>query len=161
MGENSTYSDLVRLLISSPFMESQDRLVVKGVVYKLNLDSTNLEDINDKIKGQVELEAKVSYLLGVYRTKVNELQFDLEEEESAKQQELPDKDIGGYRITDKEKKARIAVDPDVALLRRRVASLQSLYQDLQNLYRIVFNRNEKLTNLCVNYRRELKVDSEA
>lgn len=153
-----TLKRLVLRLAKNEFLAPEDRSVVKDVVYALILDTETVEDVNEKLKGQVRLEADMVYLMGVYRDLKNEFTYELEEEEGHVLLDTPRRNDDGYKTSAKELKAHSVTNPEVAVKRRRLASVTSLYESLQLLWKIVFARNEKLEQLSVNYRKELKAD---
>jgi hypothetical protein len=158
MSSDFIFQQLARLILESPYVDPEDRLVLKQVVYRLKLYATNLEDINDKIKGQIEIEAAISYMSGKYLQKMNDAQAEMEEIEATKLSQMPDKTDIGYKVTEKERKTLLAIDPDTAIARKRFSEKQTLYKNLQSILKIVFKRDDKINNLCVNYRKELKLD---
>jgi hypothetical protein len=153
-----TLSRLVAIILQNPGLDAEDRIVVKDVVYKSKLDLTSFEDVNDKIKGQVEIEAGIAYLLGKYRDQLTDLRYDLDEEESTAILEVPKKNEQGYKTSTRELKAYQSVNPEVAVKRRRVSAAESLYATFEALWKIVFARNDKLRELSINYRRDQESD---
>jgi len=153
-----SFQRLVKFIIENEFLESEDRSVIKEVIYKLELDLTTFEEVGDKIKGQIKIEADIAYLLGRYRDKVNEMRIELEEEEAHVFLEVPKRNEDGYKTSSREFKAYQFSNPEIAIKRRRFVVLESLFDSLQLLCRIVFARNDKLKELSINYRREMKID---
>lgn len=154
-----SYMRLAKRIVSSPIMTAEDRQVVKDILFNLSLDAKSYTDMNTKWEGQQSIEADVLYLLGEYRDKWQENQFRYEEEEAGIMiDDVPSVGPTGKKTTVKETKAYIAVNPDLAVLRRELYQYSSLFQDIQNLVKYVFARNDKLDNINVNYRRELKAD---
>jgi hypothetical protein len=153
-----TFQRLVKFLIENEFLETEDRLVIKDVVYKLELDLETFEDVNEKIKGQIKIEADLVYLLGKYRDACADLRFDVDEEEADVFLKTPKRNEDGYRTSGQELKAYQTADPEVAIKRRRLQQAESLYESLQLLCRVVFARNSKLEQLSVNYRKEIQTD---
>jgi len=149
---------LVKQVLTSEFLESEDRPVIKEVVYRLELDLHGFEDVNQKIQKQIEIEADMVYLLSKYRNVAAESKFDLEEEQAGVFLDSPRINNGGYKATANELKAYQLTHPDVAVKRRRNQAAQALYETLQEISMIVFGRNKKLNELSVNYRQELKAD---
>jgi len=149
---------LANEIINNEYLEEVDRLVVKQLVYRLKLDLSQFEEVNEKIKGQMELEADLVYLLSKYRKLTDERKFELEEQEAEVLLDVPHRNPDGYKTGAKEFRAHQLLDPNVAVERRRNSLAAALYHDLQNLSAMVFGRNKKLNELSVNYRKEMAAD---
>ena len=150
---------LAKRLVTSPVMTKEDRQVVKDILFTMSLDRASFEDLDQKWQGQIESEANVLYLQSVYRDKWQEKQFEYDEEESGILiDDVPAYGSSGKKITGKEVKAHLAVHPDLAVKRRELYMYTSLFKDIQSLVKFVFDRNQKLENVNVNYRREIKTD---
>lgn len=149
---------LVQYIVKHDFLETEDRPVVKEVIYKLELDLETFEEVNEKLKGQIKLEADMVYLLGKYRDICNDLKIELDEEEATVFLDAPKRNDEGYKTSAKEFKAYQLAHPEIAVKRRRLVAVESLLATLTLLSKVVFARNDKLEQLSVNYRKELAAD---
>jgi len=156
---DSSYKNLAQLIMDAAHFEEEHRPDLKKVVYRLSLDSVdNIENVNEKIKSQMEMEATMVFLLGYYRGCQFELDNDIEREENLAVLDTPSKNEDGYKLSAKQFRASYLANQDVAVLRMRLSPLKSLVMNLDNLFTIVIKRNQKLEQLSINYRREQNID---
>lgn len=156
---DSSYKQLAQLIMNSPHFDEEHRPDLKRVVYRLSLDRVdNVEHVNAKIKGQMEMEATMVFLVGHYRGIQYELDNDIEREEGLATLDVPTKTADGYKTTAKQAKAQVLANEEVAVLRMKLSPLKSLVMDLENIFTLVLKRNQKLEQLSINYRREQNID---
>lgn len=154
-----SFRRLTNLLLLSPCVQDHDRIVIKKIVYRLNLDSSTLEDINIKIHKQIEMEADMIYLLSTYRRLLSGAKSSLDEEEDSVLLCSTSKSTEGYKLRSKEMRAKVNLNAEVAVLRMRFSEVSLFMEELNGLARVIFGRNAKLEHLSNNYRKELSVDS--
>ncbi len=153
------YKQLAQLVITSTSFNKEHRQEIKDIVFSLDLDNIEgIGDVNEKIKGQMDMEATMVFLLGFYRQRQMEMVGDLEREEGLALLDVPTKDAEGYKTGAKSAKAQVVTAQDVASLKLNLTPLKSLYEDLENLFNILLRRNRKLEELSINYRREKAID---
>lgn len=149
---------LVQYAVHHESLDPDDRPSIKDVIFQLALDLDTVEEVNEKFKGQIKLEADMVYLLGKYRDKCNDLKIELEEEEASVFLDAPKRNDEGFKTSTREFKAYQLTNPEIAVKRRRLAACESLLSSLVLLSKVVFARNDKLEQLSVNYRKELAAD---
>jgi hypothetical protein len=151
------YKLLVRQLVTNELLSSEDRAVVKEIVFALDLQGdVSLSDVNLKWIDQQRIEASMVYLLNTYERLMAKTEAELEEIEATARLDMPK----GAAGNEQERKAYVRLDPNVAVHKDRVLNAKSLYQDLDRLAKTVFRRDKKLDSLTVNYRRELQADEQ-
>ena len=165
------YKLLVRQILTNSQLTSEDRQVVKDIVYGLDLTGEDsLTDVNDKWIIQQRLEASIIYLLCKYEKAVGRseailegIMSGLEEVESVARLDMP-KDYSNVE----SRKAYVRLDPDVAVHKGRVLEAKQaileakeLYSDIDRLAKTVFRRDKKIENMNVNVRRQMVADENA
>jgi hypothetical protein len=147
---------LVRELLEHECLLAGDAPVIKGLVYKLEIQASNLVEVNEKIEIQVGIEADMLYLLSKYRRYLTEDELSLDIEEA--QTELDHRTNNAEKMTVREVKASVTTEPMVALGRSRCSAKRDFWSIILWLSKMVFARDLKLKELATNYRRELRLD---
>jgi hypothetical protein len=165
------YKLLVRQILTNSLLTSEDRQVVKDIVYGLDLTGEDsLTDVNDKWVIQQRLEASIIYLLCKYEKAVGRAEAvmdgvtsGLEEVEASARLDTPKE----YSNAE-SRKAYVRLDPDVAVHKLRVneakqaiLEAKELYNDIDRLAKTVFRRDKKIENMNVNVRRQMTADENA
>lgn len=160
MSTNEKYLFLKRVL-ENPELDSCDRPVLKSVITKISISTNelNLESINDLWADQIDLEARMLYLIGKYSHLEDKASEIVDTIEGSYLLQLPDKmPDTNRRINKEDRMAMLRNEEEVRFERYKIIDIRALVRDLSNLHRLVIGRNQKLENISVNYRRELKAD---
>jgi hypothetical protein len=157
----STPYDLVAArIVSNELLNAGDRIVVKRIVHALSLDGpSQLEDVNTKTKMQMDIEADIIYLLGVYGDKLVKYDSALERMEAVKRLDIPERSLRDKKYSVADQAAILTLNTDVQKMRAKQRMAKSLNIDIDRLAKIVFRRDSKLDRLTVNYRREVAADT--
>lgn len=159
MERDRSFQLLVGLILENEYLDPSDRQTVKDIIYGLNLTSDgSFDDINNKWEMQIELETLIVYLVRKYTKVLAGVSKEHDDMFADKRLSVDDYSSAGKKYTAEDKKSLVRLDPDLNVLIDRSLNINLLVQDLQDVMRIVFGRNQKLDHLTVNYRRELAND---
>ena len=143
-----------------PHLKIEDHQVVSKVCNYIRISSTEeLGIINEALRDQVEIEAACVYLTSKYGRLLNKLEQRLDEHKAGKSVELGSKDDEGLKWTKQAKEQwLLAMDAQYATQTEVISKCHTLITMLRGLSTIVFNRDRKLEQLSVNYRKDLEFD---
>lgn len=160
MDARTGYELFAARVLNSGYLDRSDHCVVERVAYALSLDGPGvLDDVNTKTKMQMDIEADVIYLVGVYSDKLARYESALERMEAVKRLDIPERSASDKKHSVADQAAILTINSDVQKLRVKRNGAKSLSKDIDRLAKIVFGRNDKLNLLTINYRRELAADS--
>ncbi len=146
---------------SHPYLKVEDQAVVSKVCLQIRL-SEDPGLINSYLREQVEVEASVIYLVGRYSGLVSKLEKRLKESRAGFVFEMGDRSDSGFKINKADKEdTLLATNAKYALQVEILSDMGDLLNVLRGLSTIVFKRDFKLEQLSVNYRIEMRVDSNA
>ena len=153
------YLAIVRLAVSNGQLIDGDRVLLKEVVNGLDLTNPQaLQDMSQRWGVQQRLEASMIYLLTKYESMAAKQERFVEEVEAVEFLALPEKKADGRKYTVEEKKNLVKISETVKACTKSLLEIQELSSLMGKLARTVFNRNQKLDHMGVNYRRELSCD---
>lgn len=153
--------DLVSLLegliLSHPNLKVEDRAVVSRLCFLIRIEDTG--DINEYYRLQVQAEAGAVYLKGRYDAISARLRKSLDNHRAGRSVELGSRDDEGLRWTKlSQEQWLLGTDPKYVVLNEMFREAERLHSLIKGLSDIVINRNGKLEQLAINYRREVEVD---
>lgn len=140
---------LLREALTSPILEPGDVPVLKDIALKMSIDAVNVVlDVNTAIRGQVDLEASITYLCNHYRGLKARLELERDRVWHA----------AGLRHG--KQSAERNLDEEYQELLTRYTEHSLFCTLLDDLREITFRRNDKLEQLSVNLRREALADAQ-
>ena len=148
------------LLLSCKAIKDEDRSIVSNLCETLRIDQ-DYGFLNDYFRMQVQIEATQIYLLGKYNLLLDRWESLIDKHKAEKAFELGDRNQEGYKWT-KESKEQWLLNSDARyiLLREQAQEVKRFLGILKDLYTIVFTRANKLEQLSINYRREMRADTD-
>ena len=141
-----------------PFLKVEDRNVVVSICNKIRI-SDDPGSINVYFREQVDAESAITYLLNRYISLIEKLNQLMNKHRAEVFLGLGDKTEEGYKWTKQSKEERlIATDSKYLSQLDQMNKAENLINLLKGLNTIVFNRDRKLEQLSINYRREFEAD---
>jgi hypothetical protein len=135
------------LILKSPVIERQDYQLVKSIAKSYPISDVNvIVDVNVTMKDQVDLEAAVVYLNNKYKAN-----FERAEKEATLLKHRLQKKNGVRSVENH-------LDADYIELSGYCLECELLSDVIKDLAKIVIDRQKKLEQLSVNYRRESPPD---
>lgn len=138
---------LITAILQSPLLETCDIAEVKSLAFRVSLVAINVVvDVNTAMKDQVELECLMTYLRNKYNSRLNY------------SNDARDRVFGRLAKDLGPRSPLIKNDPDYVSAMDRCRACELLYSNLKGLSDVVNGRQDKLEQLSINYRLELRSD---
>lgn len=149
---------LEQLILANESLKVEDHSVITNVCTGIRI-SSEAGDINEYFRRQVELEASVVYLSSKYGALLDRWRRLLDKHKAIQSVELGARNTEGLKWSKGSKEEWfLSMDPKYVVLKDQMHTVEKLFFTIRDLYTIVFDRNKKLEQLSINYRRETEID---